>query len=146
MEESLTFDALFNTQDANLVCEIRKNSGVDDIIKGPSAVDARRNKLVLRLQTLRTHCVDKAFDFSFVRYGPVTLCAIEPCARRRPPNDTTHLDSTTMAEVEIGFVSRLKTEKPIAKDPLTVLYNVQLPICRIVERHTLRIVISNRLV
>ena len=118
------FDTLFNTQDANFVCKIRKKSRVDDIIKGPFAIDARRNKLVLSLETLRSHCVYKALNFSLVRYRSITLRAIKFCTHWRLPDDMTHFDPATVAEVEIRFISRLKAEKSVAENLLTFLYNV----------------------
>jgi hypothetical protein len=77
MQREYTLDILFNTQNANLVCEINQKSCIDNLLDGPFAVDARRNQLVLGIETLRTHCVEKAFDFSLICYRPVTLLASE---------------------------------------------------------------------
>lgn len=54
-----------------------------------------------------------------------------------------YLNPTTVAEVEIGFVSRLKPEESVAKNLLTPLNDVQAPIDRVTERYTLRTVVSN---
>ena len=44
-----------------------------------------------------------------------------------------------MGEIEIGFVSSLKSEDPVTENLLTSLHNVQMPIGGIVEWNTLRV-------
>jgi len=69
---------LFDTQDANLVREINQNSCPNNLFDGPSAVHARRDELVLSLETLRAHRVQKTSKFSLVWHGPIILSASQP--------------------------------------------------------------------
>lgn len=46
------FSVLFDTQDTNFVREIDQNTRIDNIVDGPPAVDARRDKLALSFETL----------------------------------------------------------------------------------------------
>lgn len=54
----------------------------------------------------------------------------------------THLGSTTMSDIEIGFVSNLKAEDSIAENLLTSLDDIQTPISGIIKWNTLRTRIS----
>ena len=53
-----------------------------------------------------------------------------------------YLIPTTMAEVEIGFVTGLEAKDSVTKNLLTSLHNVQTPISSIIERDTLGIGVS----
>ena len=141
MQRKYTLDALFDTQNANLVSKISQESCIDNLLDGPSAVDTRRNQLVLGLEALRTHCIEKALDFPLVCYRPVTLSTSEPRACWRCYH-LTHLVPATVAEIEIGFISSLETKKSVAEDLLTLLYNVQTPVACIVEGNALKVWVS----
>ena len=47
-----------------------------------------------------------------------------------------------MAEIQIGFVTGLKTEDPVTENLLASLYDVQTPIGAIIEWNTLKARIS----
>lgn len=61
------FGVLLNAQDTDFIREINQNPRIYDICNGPLAVDARRDKLVLSLETLGAHGVDEALNFALVR-------------------------------------------------------------------------------
>lgn len=66
MQGAHTSSVLFYTQDTNIVPKIRQNPCIDDLLDGPPVVDARGDKLVLSLETLGAHCVQKTPKFSLV--------------------------------------------------------------------------------
>jgi hypothetical protein len=133
---------LFDTQGANFVRKIDQDSCIDNFLDGPFAVDTRRDKLVLSLEPLGAHGVQKASNFFLVCERPIFLSASEHLVYEGHPYDLIHLISTTMAEIEIGFVSGLEAEDSVAENLLSPLYDVQTPIDTIIEWNPLEVRVS----